>query len=1114
MEIRCGGLLFTSKFDSGNLAQVEKVEHSDSDSDGNTSNTLYGCIITPDYEFNVWTKPDCAGTPFENGNRSWFYFGIRGYAPNKLIKLNIVNLNRQGKLYSQGMGPLVKTVPSKPKWERIRDRPSHQMIDGQFTLTFTHRFMENRGGTTYFAFCYPWSYTESQDALQVLDDKFKDCVHLQPGEAKDNDIYYHRELVCHSIDRRRVDLITITSCQNMTWQREPRLEKLFCDKFVPRAHRFHNKRIYFVSSRVHPGETPASFVFNGFLKFILRENDPRAQELRKRFVFKLIPMLNPDGVARGHYRTDQRGVNLNRVYLNPDPEYHSPVFAARSLILFYHHFYQLPEEEKNGQGENILDGKSGHLVKQRQNMTPDEKSAAETDGSPIEYEDSRKHLPNDLRIDGIAKDMIKPPDAVYDLPYKPFTGDYLDIKPSKSGVAYYVDLHGHASKRGCFIYGNHLENEEDQVNNLLFPKLISLNTAHFDFIGCNFTERNMYLKDKRDGMSKEGSGRVAMFKVAGLIHSYTLECNYNTGRTVNCIPPAVHDNGRATPPPPAGFPPKYTPEIFEEVGRAMAVAALDMIQSNPWSRIQRSEFTTYENLRNWMLRYVRSSCGNPILPRKMARISTRVSSTSVTMGNGGSVNGNGFSHSNGSNSGGSSGNLRNGRNDHQKTNTSNSTTSNRYSSSVMTSSRLAPVKTGANNNHNNSNNISTNPRPVAQANKGGENMKRQRNLIRAAVNGNSKVAMSNQFQDVGGDASKHLPTVTSQSGRSMTPQGTPSNVFGRNSNSDSELMTRSSPAMIRSDRAPKSHPEDAATESRYGTGEYVGDQKLPPAENRPSLSRNQTFPRTANASRSVTWHSGANKTGMSKIPVRTHPKGFITPQVSRPPSLAYRGRTTSGSNACSTTPAGGLRPSPVGVAANLTQVVVGPGGVVSIPFKPSPSRFYNAIPQTPNNDSLRMPFHGGMYLANNTTALTMQPLTVSQKPLLLLKNEEEMSEAGPERYTPNSSTFRKPGDGDKGLAVKNSTKASLNSGKSGRRSGKGKLGKKRFTRPGSKTPQKGSKDNGNKKSTPIQFTTSPEIEAAIERTPILTKSNLLYSSEAVESAVPFFLGQDFHQSPF
>ena len=61
-----------------------------------------------------------------------------------------------------------------------------------------------------------------------------------------------------------------------------------------------------------------------------------------------------------------------------------------------------------------------------------------------------------------------------------------------------------------------------QVNNLLYPKLISINSAHFDFNGCNFTEKNMYLKDKRDGMSKEGSGRVAMFKVLRCCRNDTL----------------------------------------------------------------------------------------------------------------------------------------------------------------------------------------------------------------------------------------------------------------------------------------------------------------------------------------------------------------------------------------------------------------------------------------------------------------------------------------------------------------------------------------------------------------------------------------------------------------
>lgn len=50
-----------------------------------------------------------------------------------------------------------------------------------------------------------------------------------------------------------------------------------------------------------------------------------------------------------------------------------------------------------------------------------------------------------------------------------------------------------------------------------------------------------------------------------LFPSYTLECNYNCGRMVNSLPPATCDGGCATPPPAPGFPPKYTPEIFEEV---------------------------------------------------------------------------------------------------------------------------------------------------------------------------------------------------------------------------------------------------------------------------------------------------------------------------------------------------------------------------------------------------------------------------------------------------------------------------------------------------------------------------------------------------------------------
>lgn len=59
-----------------------------------------------------------------------------------------------------------------------------------------------------------------------------------------------------------------------------------------------NRPYVFLSARVHPGETNASWVMKGTLEYLM-SNNPTAQSLRESYIFKIVPMLNPDGVING-----------------------------------------------------------------------------------------------------------------------------------------------------------------------------------------------------------------------------------------------------------------------------------------------------------------------------------------------------------------------------------------------------------------------------------------------------------------------------------------------------------------------------------------------------------------------------------------------------------------------------------------------------------------------------------------------------------------------------------------------------------------------------------------------------------------------------------------------
>ena len=62
-------------------------------------------------------------------------------------------------------------------------------------------------------------------------------------------------------------------------------------------------------------------------------DDALCRRLRGQFVWHVIPMLNPDGVAAGNYRCSLAGCDLNRQWADPSEHRHPEIFACTFLRL-------------------------------------------------------------------------------------------------------------------------------------------------------------------------------------------------------------------------------------------------------------------------------------------------------------------------------------------------------------------------------------------------------------------------------------------------------------------------------------------------------------------------------------------------------------------------------------------------------------------------------------------------------------------------------------------------------------------------------------------------------------------------------------------------------------
>ncbi|KAE8633207.1 hypothetical protein XENTR_v10001814 [Xenopus tropicalis] len=293
-------LKFNSKFESGNLRKVIQIRKNE-----------YDLILNSDINSNHYHQ--------------WFYFEVSGMRTGVAYRFNIINCEKSNSQFNYGMQPLMYSVQealaSRPWWYRVgmdicyyKNHFSRSSIatGGQkgksyYTITFTVTF-PHRDDVCYFAYHYPYTYSTLK-------------MHLKKLESLHNpqQVYFRQEVLCETLGGNGCPVITITAMPE--------------SNYYEHVYQFRNRPYIFLSSRVHPGETNASWVMKGTLEFLMGSSTS-AQSLRESYIFKIVPMLNPDGVINGNHRCSLSGEDLNRQWQNPNVDLHPTIYHTKGLLQY------------------------------------------------------------------------------------------------------------------------------------------------------------------------------------------------------------------------------------------------------------------------------------------------------------------------------------------------------------------------------------------------------------------------------------------------------------------------------------------------------------------------------------------------------------------------------------------------------------------------------------------------------------------------------------------------------------------------------------------------------------------------------------------------------------
>lgn len=228
------------------------------------------------------------------GYYKWFYFRMLNKSEDRVVKLNICNYKEQHSLFNQGQKPMIRF--NNQNWEEFQGPIVYKLSKlnrvvkkgnyYQLTLEVNMKSMD----FCYLATTVPYTVSELHQFLDVL-----------PGIVEVGSIG-------KTLSGVTIPLITITG----------------------KASKYPKKYIV-IQARTHPSETVGSVLMQNCVQYLL-SNENAATKLLNRYIFKIIPMVNIDGVVIGNSRMSFAGDDLNRKFAEPDSMLHPEVIGIKALV--------------------------------------------------------------------------------------------------------------------------------------------------------------------------------------------------------------------------------------------------------------------------------------------------------------------------------------------------------------------------------------------------------------------------------------------------------------------------------------------------------------------------------------------------------------------------------------------------------------------------------------------------------------------------------------------------------------------------------------------------------------------------------------------------------------